>query len=930
VEVPFRLTRREAPTAADAFLLLATDATPLVDACVHLGGESPPAVFAVRGGFVVMPPHAETRTLPGAIRLRRVGGDLFIPADANLVPALLLDEIATLSQKRGLIVLPGGEVLSFIPTPLPVTKWLAPIHVRRDEWQSFPPRPQRPETLTVIERPTPSASLMEMLGEGAPDNAEPLPGTGGVPEDARPPASGSTLSNLTANAKLAAGTFLTWLGKQLGASGLARLGGDLARKALEAVPRLSEKVLGEQEAALREVLRQLQSGDIEKGLRRAPIAVGDPDQPAKVGTNAHLGNRDPRYSLRDLIGTGGGGATAWLGGGDIWNELAREYRKLAEEATARGDFRRAAYLYGVLLRDLRSAANVLMAGGLCRDAALLYRDRLNDPLAAANAFERAGDHDEALRLFEKYEHFEKAAELLRRIGDEDRAVAYYLRAADVLAKRGFLLGAGDLIRTKAGRRDLAIGYYERGWNGISAENLICGERLLDEHLLAEDMPRVQGLFSDAEAKLADRASDAGHFFNYARNVGDPFLPPEMRDDLTDRVRLLFAGHLRSTGSAAEGTRLASELFGQNHPWPGPVVRDATLAVRENHRVQTVAVAPKHSPPVKLANGTVTAVAVARGTSDIVVATEDAVVMWRVDENSVVLVTDLHYGPMFALSVDPKGQIVYGLQDRGTVALWGFIADGESSFTMGGLVEDLPQAHSKGAWYLQPAPTFYEGENWITVTSTYTDETQTFAGPYLKRHEKNAFWTHLSYTDMLVETDLGSIWAWADGRIQYWSQEDAVGAREPAEWLGDSFANGQPILKWEQPWSPCRPQAGAAVEWITAGPEWLEVTGVDDAGVLRWAKFAVYRSPTITSETQTKSASHRDGFVAACLIGTGSVVAVTARNEVHWFPSAWKSLDSTASLTLDVPTSVVALVARPAQNEVVAILADGSAIRFKKP
>ena len=79
----------------------------------------------------------------------------------------------------------------------------------------------------------------------------------------------------------------------------------------------------------------------------------------------------------------------WLGGADIWAELAREYRRLAQEAAARGDHRRAAYIHGVLLRDLRSAANALMAGGLFRDAALIFRDKLNDDLSAARAFEQA-------------------------------------------------------------------------------------------------------------------------------------------------------------------------------------------------------------------------------------------------------------------------------------------------------------------------------------------------------------------------------------------------------------------------------------------------------------------------------------------------------------------------------------------------------------
>src|SRR5439155_1193069 len=171
----------------------------------------------------------------------------------------LTDEVAALTRDRGLVVLPGGEVLAFDPDrPLPVGTWLVAARVRRSEWQPFPPRPDRPDRLTTIERPAPPiAAVIEVLTGGAPDGAEPLP------------------------------------------------------------------------------------GDVEKALRHAPIAVPDPDAPASpIGTDARLGTRDPRYSLRDLITAGRGGA-AWLGGGDVWAELAREYRRLADEAAARGDYRRA-------------------------------------------------------------------------------------------------------------------------------------------------------------------------------------------------------------------------------------------------------------------------------------------------------------------------------------------------------------------------------------------------------------------------------------------------------------------------------------------------------------------------------------------------------------------------------------------------------------
>src|SRR5207248_1924568 len=132
---------------------------------------------------------------------------------------------------------------------------------------------------------------------------------------------------------------------------------------------------------------------------------------------------------------------------------------IARDAAARGDHRRAAYVYGVLLRDLRLAADTLAAGGLHRDAAVLYRDRVNDPRAAAAAFEQAGDADEALRLYRQTRQYERAADLLRRLGDEDGAVEMYTAAADRLAGAGGWPAAGDLMRDRAGRTDLALEYY---------------------------------------------------------------------------------------------------------------------------------------------------------------------------------------------------------------------------------------------------------------------------------------------------------------------------------------------------------------------------------------------------------------------------------------------------------------------------------------
>ncbi|CAN5197486.1 hypothetical protein BH11PLA2_BH11PLA2_37450 [soil metagenome] len=553
IEVPFQLSLREA-AKADAFLLLSP--CNLMAACAELKLPQLPGLFAVAGGVLIVPSVASTFEPNAVIRLRRLGGHFYLPADADLSPGLLPDEISSLTRQQGLIVLPGGDVLAFDPkSPMAVRDWLACPRVVREPWQPFPPRTAWPDKLTRIERPSDApAAVIESLNAGRPDNAQPLDGPGEakgpIPEAARPP-SASLRKRIGAGMTLAAANALAAAGKLLQNPKLAQLGGKLARKALEQVPRLSEKILGAQEAALRNILKQLQAGNIEDALRRAPAAVGDPDTPARVDTSNRLATKDPRYSLRNLLGSGSaGGASVWLGGGDVWLQLAAEYRRLAQEALKRGDFRRAAYLYGVLLRDLRSAANALAVGGLHRDAAVLYRDKLHDPLAAAQQFERAGDIDEAVRIYERLEKYEVAAELLRSVGDEERATDYFLRAAMVHADCKRWVAAGDLVRQKLGRRDLARDYYRSGWDGHGAEAIACGERLIDEHILAEEWDDVKAMAFDAatDRLLPPRASDAGRFFNYALKCSEG-IPSPLAANLRDTARGLFAEHLRTTSNS---------------------------------------------------------------------------------------------------------------------------------------------------------------------------------------------------------------------------------------------------------------------------------------------------------------------------------------------------------------------------------------------
>ena len=81
-------------------------------------------------------------------------------------------------------------------------------------------------------------------------------------------------------------------------------------------------------------------------------------------SNGKLPTVDPTYSLQSLLGSNRGPTGIWFGGFDVQAELAKEYRKAAEDAERPGDYRRAAYIHGKLLGDFATAAHLLCKGGL--------------------------------------------------------------------------------------------------------------------------------------------------------------------------------------------------------------------------------------------------------------------------------------------------------------------------------------------------------------------------------------------------------------------------------------------------------------------------------------------------------------------------------------------------------------------------------------
>src|SRR5262249_50740080 len=151
---------------------------------------------------------------------------------------------------------------------------------------------------------------------------------------------------------------------------------------------------------LKKLIREFREGDKERALRRAVPIISPRDRlnPLIPGRAKRLPRRSGVYSLSELLRRPGRGEAIPVGMARdrVIRELMEEYRKAAERAIREGDFRRAAYIYGVLLQDDRLAAGALGRGGLHHDAAVIYESKLNDRAAAAQSFEAAGEFDRAL------------------------------------------------------------------------------------------------------------------------------------------------------------------------------------------------------------------------------------------------------------------------------------------------------------------------------------------------------------------------------------------------------------------------------------------------------------------------------------------------------------------------------------------------------
>ncbi|WP_020469849.1 hypothetical protein [Zavarzinella formosa] len=626
VAVPFHLRRLPDAKPAAGLLLESSSVETLLTACAPLRHV---IIFAVDGGFLLLADDLPESVLQG-VKLRRLSENGYLPADAELLPSLLPDEAADLTRRQGLVFLPGGRILSFDPaTGKKPTDFLRLPPIRRHRWQAFPDVEQPAPELRSIQRILPPPPPGELIAQDGPPIGD---------EDPRP-ADTSLKNKMIGKSSHALGTGLGALGKLFNSKKLKDLAQRLKDKGIEKAPRLTESILGQQEAALQELLKRFKSGNIDDALRRAVPFGGEPSRGSRSHTGTQLPTNNLGFSLGNLS-NGGGSGGIWQGGRpETWNNLLVEYRRAAQEAAQRGDYRRTAVIYAKLLGDVRSAAEVLSQGGLHRESAVLFRDKVKDFKRAAREFEKAGDHDEALSLYRKFAEFELAGDLLRQMGEEEQAVDEYHRAAERITKiEKDYLRAGELMLRKTGRASLAGAYFALGWQQRkqlpAAGVMSCGYRLLEIYAFARPREAFWNHIAEAEEWLFDegwnnRTTEVATFFNKLADLGDlPHLKDE-RPAIRDKARVMLGLQLRSHAEYERTPgNVVSALFGQNNQWKPEMVSDAAFALKSFLKADTRPTKPKKRElrNVRLGESPVMAIAHAPQTGLMFISFQDGSLM----------------------------------------------------------------------------------------------------------------------------------------------------------------------------------------------------------------------------------------------------------------------------------------------------------------
>ncbi len=936
MNVTFRLKKSPTGHAALAALTMGTDAAALLHLCSRLGLDPSGRVFRVAGGYLVTLDAPSRAPIPGAVRLRALATNLYLPADANLVPALLDDESSGLTRDRGLVFLPDGRVLAFDPKkPVDTATLLTAVRLPGRDWTSLPiPREFATRIKEiVVDRPdeTPER-LFDNEGTGEPIGTEEPPR----------PAEASPSSKLMGKAAYGAGKSLTWLGKALNSNKLAAMGARWIDKATKFAPRLTEELLGRQTAALRNLLNQFRDGDIDKALRRA-LPVGEPGdlRGASPFTGDRLPEGDFRYGLNDLLSgaSRGGSAGIWVGQGDVMAELVREYKKAAEEAIRRGDYRRAAAIYGKLLRDYRAAAQALIRGGLHHDAAVLMLAKLDDRKGAARAFESAGELDRAVQLYRQVGEHEQAGDLLRRIGEEGAALEEYRIAADrLVAGTSGHLGAGRLLLNKAGRADLALAYFAAGWARRPGPNVV-GCALEAAKVFAEkgDVGSLNPLLDEADAHFADLENDsvAGQFYNGIVELAERPALSMAREALRDRVLIALAGQMRRLARPGQNTvGVIPALLGRTGAWPAAAVSDASFALAASTRKSAAPASRRDDDDeggrlggraarrFRIGMGGVSATTSAFDSGTVFVGFEKGEVYAFRPETSEVVEVSTYNLPVASIATDLDGERVVVLRanesGRGVLSSYLKQPDGSYRALHGTMLQGLINPWLTNVLAGVNASGEFEGDSHVGLWNGESLELIWASSLNTWNHIKAGVPGRPFLAALLLEPEESE-----PGQIRILAHDGVEWCEILSPVTTEKSEVGRPAgLRWHPARPEHSPLRSLSLNWAPFGDDIVLIAGLGDGNSIHGAYF---QNGNLIDSSGMEIP---EGFLTASVI-RDSLVAGVSRVRILWLKPGNRRFTVWRETPVAIPSAVAAFSSRKT-GELIVVCRDGFVARVAFP
>lgn len=210
------------------------------------------------------------------------------------------------------------------------------------------------------------------------------------------------------------------------------------------------------------LLDMLKSNPAE-GLKYAiPIdekGTGRGSGPAEIG----MVKRWSSFSPFSKQTPGGGKGGAALVGEDDLYRLKIQYYETAQKLMNKKDYQKASFIYLKLLKEYRLAAEALEKAAMWTEAASIYIQYLQDKQNAAGCYEKARMTREAIELYKELEHYEKAGDLCRSIGQEKEALDLYELVVWEYKETRQYLKAALLLKKKMDRLEDAQNLLFRGW-----------------------------------------------------------------------------------------------------------------------------------------------------------------------------------------------------------------------------------------------------------------------------------------------------------------------------------------------------------------------------------------------------------------------------------------------------------------------------------